>query len=637
MDKKKSAKTGFFKSVSSLFFRFMNIKRSIIAVFAVAYIVSSAVIITLFYNSSYKSVNSGLEQSLSNSVHLAADLLEIDSLERYGNEGSQLSPEYKAIWDRLVRIQESFQLTYLYILVVRDSNYLFIFDNETDPEAELDEGSNFFEPYEDYPDELTRAYEDGSFVLSDGTYTDEWGTFRSGFLGIKDTNGRPSAVIGADIDIKALQALYSRIVFMVFISMGILAAVLLLMTIVLRLTVFRRLYEFSSKVKDLSQGSGDLTSHLDDKRPDELGELAKWFNVFIGKLADSILSVKYSIIILLESSKKLAENTSSLAAGSEEQAASSEEALVTMETFTKTLESIRESVIKQFSIVDQTTEAIEKLSGISRLTTDAVSTVQARTNESVKAAQEGRKTIKSAAQENINMAGSLKEISLTVQKVGQNSENIDRILRVIKEIADQTNILAMNASIEASHAGQYGKGFAVVAREIKKLSEQSAQSVKDIEDLIKGVKLGIQSAVGLSVRGEETARKSMELSDKSQNALESILNYIGEIDQMVGRISGSVQEQGSATEAILKSAEELRRMSDRIRDSLEEQTSSSVQIMQTVDSITRSTSQNAALAGELSVMASDLKAESDELTKVTRQFRLEDDVLAETIRMEQKG
>jgi methyl-accepting chemotaxis protein len=174
-------------------------------------------------------------------------------------------------------------------------------------------------------------------------------------------------------------------------------------------------------------------------------------------------------------------------------------------------------------------------------------------------AYEGQKVVNQAVQEMQKVAEVIRSSAVIVGNLGATSEKIGEFVNVINEIADQTNLLALNAAIEAARAGEQGRGFAVVADEVRRLAERTTISTKQISTMVAEIQKGTQLAVESIERGKTEAEKGEALSHRAEESLDSIVLSIDEIKNMIAQIATASEEQAATATVIASNLEEISR------------------------------------------------------------------------------
>lgn len=175
-------------------------------------------------------------------------------------------------------------------------------------------------------------------------------------------------------------------------------------------------------------------------------------------------------------------------------------------------------------------------------------------------ADKGKNTVKKAVDAIIDIAESVKESSHTIEELGKSSQEIGEIVAVINDIADQTNLLALNAAIEAARAGEQGRGFAVVADEVRKLAERTSKATGEIAEKIKAIQAKSEASVESMEKSSRNAEGGVTLADEAANALEEIVVATQKAMDMIQRIATATEEQSSASEEIAHNMESIREL-----------------------------------------------------------------------------
>ena len=214
-----------------------------------------------------------------------------------------------------------------------------------------------------------------------------------------------------------------------------------------------------------------------------------------------------------------------------------------------------EAAASMAASVEQMTVSINHISERARDT----QTVSTQTGD---LSREGAAVVRRSADEMEQIADSVNQSAESVRKLGEQSKEIAHIVSVIKDIADQTNLLALNAAIEAARAGEQGRGFAVVADEVRKLSEKTAGSTSEIAGMIDAIAAGTQEAVGTMERGVTKVGAGVALAREAGESINRIEAGSGRVLEAVNDISGALREQSQASNDIAKHVERIAQMSE---------------------------------------------------------------------------
>lgn len=201
------------------------------------------------------------------------------------------------------------------------------------------------------------------------------------------------------------------------------------------------------------------------------------------------------------------------------------------------------------------------------------------------------------------------EISLTdVNRLKENTKQVETIITMVGDIAEQTNLLALNASIEAARAGEHGKGFAVVAEEIRKLADQSAEAVKNISELIAAIQKDVGNVVGRINENVETARVESENGVKTNAAIEEVADSVEEVATEIDSISELVNEQLEAIQSTASQSQEVAAVAEETSAGTEE--------------VNASIQEQASTIEDVNHFANELESQAQSLNKQIQRFNL---------------
>lgn len=322
-------------------------------------------------------------------------------------------------------------------------------------------------------------------------------------------------------------------------------------------------------MKDVSEGEGDLTKKLKIKSNDEIQELAEFFNRFVEKLRDIIHNLQAHMRHLTNFSNELASNANESAASVLE--------------ITATLNSVVNSVEQEKDMVNESTDSmqgiysdikeIHKNSEDSQKQTKASSQIIEKMANNINKISKVAEDADSAAKTLTDIASSgsksMQVLMESVQKVHSNSQKITQILKLIMNISAQTNLLAMNASIEASHAGELGKGFAVVAGEIRSLADKSAKGAKQIQEVVNEIATDIKKNLENTVKTEENFKVLTENISTVRNINHKIASFMYEQKESNHLILDAMLQLQNYSERALLSTDSASEKGHRVTKDLE--------------------------------------------------------------------
>ncbi|MGE4560960.1 MAG: methyl-accepting chemotaxis protein [Desulfobulbus sp.] len=333
-------------------------------------------------------------------------------------------------------------------------------------------------------------------------------------------------------------------------------------------------------LKDIAQGEGDLTMRLAVTSKDEVGELAKWFNLFIeklqqiiGRISDNSRQVHQAISELGGIASAMAQNAEDTSSRADNVATAAEEMSANLNTVAAAMEE-------------------------STINTNMVASAAEEMNATINQIAQNAEQAHSISEEAVHQASNTSE---KMAELGQAALAIGKVTEAITEISEQTNLLALNATIEAARAGEAGKGFAVVANEIKELAKQTAAATLDIKNQIAGVQGTTQSTV------EEI------------NQITKIINSVNEI---VATISTAVGEQSSATEEIANNIAQASQGLGEVNENVNQSSAVAGSITQDIAGVNMASNEISTSSHQVKSSADTLKLLADELQGIVNTFKI---------------
>ncbi|WP_136516373.1 methyl-accepting chemotaxis protein [Geomonas edaphica] len=293
----------------------------------------------------------------------------------------------------------------------------------------------------------------------------------------------------------------------------------LLLLFLVAVELKRTIRKMSVVMDDIAMGDGDLTKRLEITSRDELGHLAHDFNLFLDKMHGLIATVAETTHQVSAAAAELNSTAEQMASGTEEVASQAVTVASAGEEMTTTSSDIARNC----------TTAAEG----ARRASDAAVTGAAVVQETVQGMGRIAERVRTSAQ--------------TVESLGTRSDQIGEIVGTIEEIADQTNLLALNAAIEAARAGEQGRGFAVVADEVRALAERTTRATGEIGNMIKSIQAETRSAVSAMDSGVKEVEKGTQEAARSGEALQDIISQIDNVTQQVSQIAVAAEEQTATT------------------------------------------------------------------------------------------
>lgn len=311
----------------------------------------------------------------------------------------------------------------------------------------------------------------------------------------------------------------------------IVAAIILIALIIMNNRfIFTRLKYMGEMLHQVADG--DFSVQVKDSSADEVGDLARSVNKMVNDINDAMSVVVDSISSLASTSAELSSNAETIAGGAEEQA---EQAASTASA----VEEVNSTVV----------EVAQNAANVSNSAEEASMSVE-----------QGHALVEDTRNMMEVIASTVSESASTVRKLGESSEQIGQIIQVIDDIADQTNLLALNAAIEAARAGEHGRGFAVVADEVRKLAEKTVKATQEIAEMIQMIQADTGGAVMGMHEGVEQVERGQAKAMEAKDALDVIKTNVDTVSSEVGMIARATEEQATATEMMAQSIENISRI-----------------------------------------------------------------------------
>lgn len=308
----------------------------------------------------------------------------------------------------------------------------------------------------------------------------------------------------------------------------------------LKKIIVNPLFQFKGPFSNIA--NGDLTQRLDDKRNDELGEVAKGFNQFMVKL--------HALI------SKMATVTTTVASSATEISANSEDAT--------------KGILHQSEQTKYIANSINEMSNAIQSVSVNTSNTSELADKAIKTCHHGEEVVKTAVEGMKKIEEAVKSSAVIIDKLGESSQQIGEIILVIDDIADQTNLLALNAAIEAARAGEHGKGFAVVADEVRKLAERTTKATKEIAHTIEDIQKNTSTAVVSMESGTVEVSNGVVLINEAGSSLKEIVGIINQLAGKAYEIATAMEQQAATTKEVSSNTAKVTQVANEMASGAEE-------------------------------------------------------------------
>jgi methyl-accepting chemotaxis protein len=366
--------------------------------------------------------------------------------------------------------------------------------------------------------------------------------------------------------IKDSEALEKKVAYTLLI-LGLVAIIFaIIISMVIIISIKRPLNEMNARITDIAQGEGDLTRRLNVTGSDEIAEISRMFNMFIEKLHGIISMIASTSTQVAAAASQLNSTSERIATGAEEVAAQSATVATAGEEMSATSGDIAQNCQMAAEGAQRASQSASNGAGVVERTVAVMGQIAEKVQESAR----------------------------TVESLGERSDQIGAIIGTIEDIADQTNLLALNAAIEAARAGEQGRGFAVVADEVRALAERTTRATKEIGEMIKAIQRETRGAVAAMEQGVHQVEAGTIEAAKSGDALRDILEQVNDVATQVNQIATAAEEQTATTGEISNNMQQI------------------TQVVQ----------DTASGAHQSATAASQLYGNAEELQRLVRQFKL---------------
>ncbi len=366
-----------------------------------------------------------------------------------------------------------------------------------------------------------------------------------------------------DLDIYIVSKVYENDMYGLINRIRIISQILvfagLIVTNILIALMLNKILKPLDRINELTRqvGSGDLTGRIDDIGADEIGIIAGQFNTLVDTMADMLTRIKSTSFELFDSVQSLSVSNQEINATSNQQAAAVKEIVTTMEDSDSLSKSIAIRVREVAKISNQTRTVV----------------------------QTGFDTVQTSLDKMEEIKGSNSETITGIRSLGERIENIWEIVNIINGIADQTKIIAFNAELEASAAGEAGKNFQIVATEIRRLADSTMTSTNEIKTKINEIQHSSDNLIIASEEGTEHIRKGGELSGEIRKIFEDVLSSAEISAESAEQIASSINQQVGAFEQILQTLKQISEGIDNFVVSIKSTTTSSVKLKEMAEGL----------------------------------------------------
>ncbi|MGD9947893.1 MAG: methyl-accepting chemotaxis protein [Desulfobulbus sp.] len=396
-------------------------------------------------------------------------------------------------------------------------------------------------------------------------------TGKTAFKPVEVTVGLANAII-----VRQTKAAVMTIALIVVIGM----AAFLGLSFFLVNAITKPLHQVVAGLKDIAEGEGNLTHRLEVKSQDEMGELAKWFNVFIEKMQEVIRDVAQNAGLLRISSQQLLDIAKQMSSGADQTSDKANTVATAGEEMSGNMGAMASAMGEASNNVSMVAAAVEEMTSTITQIADNADNASNITSDAVAQTQKA---------------------SVQISELGESAKDIGKVIETITDISEQVNLLALNATIEAARAGDAGKGFAVVANEIKELARQTASATNEIKKRVEGIQYSTKGTV---------------------DEITAITKVVNEVNQIVVAIAGSVEEQSATTREIASNIGQASAGINEVNQNVSQSSVVSTQIAQDIRDVKDAAVDMSKNSGLVNQNATDLSRLAGELNAMVNRFKV---------------
>ncbi|MGD8190695.1 methyl-accepting chemotaxis protein [Brevibacillus ginsengisoli] len=546
----------------------------------------------------YSKIKTSNIDSMNKELHaysiLLAENLEIDKVKSVVNKPEASNPdviEMHQQMDDIIRTSDS-NIGNLYLVTLKDGHFYFPTLSTSAMDGNLTYGSEYTTGGPVFNEPAKKAYETKSSQTT-AIYSDDVGTWITSFYPIMDNDGKVLALYAVDYEVSKVneKAWNETKSFLVLLIIFLIVSGVIFYLVVSKM--IKPIVDLANTSQRIAQG--DLTvDELKVRTQDEIGLLSASFNQMVSNLRNVIHHVSKS--------------TEQVSASAEELTASAEQTSKASAQIATTIQEVAAGADIQVQSIEASSQAMGNLAtGVKQIAATAQGVSQAA-NQTSEKAELGNDAIQTAVQQMNSINLTVNELAKVIKGLGERSLEIGQITEVITSISAQTNLLALNAAIEAARAGEHGRGFAVVADEVRKLAEQSVGSAQQISQLIAHIQ-------------DETSKAVESMGMATREVMEGIgvVNTAGESFE---QIQGSVIEVARQIQEVSAASEQMLASTTQVHQAIDSVTEVALQAASGTQNVSAAAQEQFASMEEISTSANSLSKMAEDLQTVIGTFKL---------------
>jgi len=572
-----------------------SLKNKILLTVSIIVLLLIAIITTQSIRELNNRMSVDLEQELKSVGLLTAMNLDSDDVKDLLTEKGETNAGFKKIQKQLDKIQEEQGImSWSYIWDVKDAGSVIPIGYTSNLNEVYEAGEIFTDLADEHIKTAKLAIKNNSTAVT-AIFQDPFGSWRTVFTPIKDDNGKLIALLGIDYSADYINTIIKTSV----IKQIVIAVIGILLLLVLLYIIIDRLLKPLKKVVNAANqvANGELVNVDLEITKDEIGNLSKSINTMVSNLQHIILNIRNTSDNVSSAANQLTVNAT--------------ETYNSATTIAQDMEQITQNAEASMVMTEETAAAMEETAtGIQQIA-DSANTAAESSISASQASERGNHVVQQVIAQMELINDSVEQIGTTINGLHINTKKISDIVNLITAIADQTNLLALNAAIEAARAGEHGKGFAVVADEVRRLAEQSSQSATEIFNLISTIQADSNASITVMEKGKEDVKAGMEFTNEVGEIFKEILTSSEEVASQIREISAASQQISASSEEVAASVNNIKQSTELSSEFSANVSNATQEQLTTMQEVKEASSSLGKTAEELQVLVTKFKLEND--------------------------
>lgn len=396
--------------------------------------------------------------------------------------------------------------------------------------------------------------------------------------------------------------------------------IMALLFIIMKKTIAEPVRKIASTAARVAQG--DLSERLLYDKPDELGEIVEHFNTLVDSVKDTVREIVDLTMKLNQVALDISNTATGIAKSAENQNAILKEASQTIGKMSVSLNAVTEDVQGLTINVRETRTAIEDLISTVQEAARSIQDANQVFSQVINEVQGGRFGIEQISQSILGISERLEGLINQIQILDRNTREVTGTTDIAARTAKQTNLLAVNASIESAIAGEAGKGFRVVASEIRNLAEQSSASAQQIQSMILEIRQNVMRIVDTIVETNQAALDSMATVKDAEKTLDKITQYYSRSSSIMSRLSGLIDAQMRSGQQVTMKTTDMTIRTSQVIEQNELQRAMGQKMLKAIETLSETALKNKTASEEITQLSQDLINQAEQLQNAIRQFKM---------------